>query len=386
MLCLLAAGAVRAQVSQARPAADSPTGTVTGTVIAQDTERPARLAQVELVALPQTGAGGPMSGGMVTARTDLDGVFTASHVPVGDYYVLATAAGYVPTGALLRAQVAAGADPIALLGALPQVHVAAENTSNVTVTMQRGGVIAGHVEWEDGSPVSGVSVNAASTAATPALPQAVMGVLSAGGGRPLALTDDRGNFRIVDLASGDYLVQVLVDIGGRFGASPGYYLQQAPSRVRVFAPGVFRSGDGKAVSVRAGDERTDARVVIDLRGLHTVSGHASSLSPGETVAAGAAYLTDTTDNTLQIQSQIEADGSFKLRFVPPGTYTLRITGGNSVAPSFGNFRGGRSGDRDNAGRQPRGVAFQDFATTITVSDTDVTGVAVSLVPVQSQSR
>jgi hypothetical protein len=363
-------------------------------VIAGDTQRPARFAQVQLVMIqpPNTGGGrggrpggvgsysGP--GGYVNVRTDVDGTFTATHVAVGDYYVFATAVGYVPEGVLLLSQAAAGADPVALLAALPQVRVIADSSSNVTVTMQRGGAIAGHVEWEDGSPVSGMSVDAASTTMMAApIPVALRGIVLGPAGA-VAQTDDRGNFRVTGLAAGEYVLGATVQVGsqsGGVGRIPGYN-----SPLRVYAPGVFHKADAKAISVRAGDERTDARLVIDLRGLHTISGHASSSNPGETVATGGVNLADSSDGGLRPQTQIEADGSFKLRYVPPGTYTLRITGANSVAPTFGNFRGGRGGDRDNGATRPKGVAYQDFSTTITVSDTDVTGVAVSLVPKSSQ--
>lgn len=396
MVSLVVAGSsLRAQmagVALGVPGTQAPevvpsTGTVTGLVMAQDTQRPVRSAEVRLQRVtPEGGGEGQQRFGNFSVtgniRTDMDGTFTASGVAVGDYYVLAAAVGYVSQGALLRSQVAAGGDPTALLAALPVVRVTADSASNVTVSIQRGGVIAGHVEWEDGSAASGVSMSAVLTAATPAMTQAMRGLLNFQVSQPSAQTDDRGNFRIAGLASGEYTVSATVQNSsqsGGMGRLPGYN-----SPIRVYVPGVFRKADAKAISVRAGDERTDARLVIDLRGLHTVSGHASSANPGEGVATGGVHLLDPTDSGLQIQSQIEADGSFKLKYVPPGTYMLRITGANSQAPTIGNFRGGRGGDRDNGGSQPKGVAYQDFSTTITVSDTDVTGVAVSLVPKPSQ--
>jgi hypothetical protein len=371
-------------VAAQAPAVEPSTGTVTGVVIAGDTQRPVRLAQVQLQRVtPEDGGqgGGRFGnyGGAGNVRTDVDGTFTAKGVPVGDYYALVSAAGYVSQGALLRAQVAAGADPGALLAALPVVRVTADSSSNVTVTIQRGGVIAGHVEWEDGSSASGVSVIALSTIpVTGATSTALQRFPNLGPG-PQMQTDDRGNFRLTGLASGEYVVMATMQIAsqtGTVGRPQGF------SMLRVYAPGASRKADAKPISVRAGDERTDARIVIDFRGRHTVSGQANSSNPGETVASGNIQLIDGSDSTLNVFGQVDADGSFKLRYVPPGTYTLRITGANSQAPAM--FRGGgRGGDRDNGGTQPKGVAYQDFATTITLSDTDITGVAVSLVPVQS---
>ena len=120
-------------------------------------------------------------------------------------------------------------------------------------------------------------------------------------------------------------VQSFSQIGGG-GRQQGF-----ASPIRVYAPGVFRRGDAKVTAVRAGDERTEIRIVIDLRGLHTVAGHASSANPGETVARGNVVLVDSTDNSLNLYGQLDAEGSFKIRYVPPGTYTLRISGAELAA-------------------------------------------------------
>jgi hypothetical protein len=396
MLVLL--GAARAQVvgmvgrsvpppqPQGVPAVPAASGVVIGTVIAQDTQRPARFAQVQLQSVAQVqkslqgngGGGGGMFGlgGSISVRTDVDGTFEADNVTPGDYYVTATATGYVAERTLLQAQVAAGADPAALLAQLPQVHVTADATSSVTVPIERGGALAGHVEWEDGSAAAGVSVQAVPSTTAAALPAGLRG-LGAGFGIAGSSenTDDKGNFRLSGLASGDYLVQVTISPGTqiRTDGRSGHYT----SPIRVYAPGVFRKVDAKAVNVRAGDERTDVRLIVDLRGLHTVSGSAASSNPGDAVASGRVTLVDSSDASLMIQGEIGAGGIFRVPYVPKGSYTLHVSGASTQAN--GGFRG-----RGSQSSTTSAVTFQPFSQPLIVGDSDVSGVAVELTPVKAQ--
>jgi septal ring-binding cell division protein DamX len=98
-----------------------------------------------------------------------------------------------------------------------------------------------------------------------------------------------------------------------------------------------------------------------------------SSSPGQTVASGRVALTDASDSSLQIQGSIGTQGQFKLPYVPPGTYTLQISGASTAVANNGfNRRGGNS---------TAGVSFQPFSQTLIVGETDVSGVAATLIPV-----
>jgi hypothetical protein len=359
------------------------TGSVTGQVIAQDTQLPARFAQVTLQSVGAASGGGGGGGfggfgggfgGSVQARTGVDGTFEAGNVAPGDYYVMAWAPGYVPERSLLTAQVMAGADANDLLGQIPVVHVGADSISSVTVTMVRGGTIAGRLVWEDGSPATGVSVLAPLSGAAVTLPAALQQIRSTGAGG-FGTTDDKGGFRLSGLATGDYLLQAVIQDRPQFGgfARPA----RQGSAIRVYAPGVFRKADAKPISIRAGEERGDVRVVIDLRGLHTVSGHATSVTAGQSVETGRVMLVDPSDNSLSLTGAIDAKGEFTVQYVPPGNYTLEIAGASTEAN--GMYRG-------RGGFQSSGVSFQPFSQPVVVGDTDVTGVAAALTPVQSSSQ
>ncbi len=352
-----------------------PSGTVTGTVYAQDTRRPIRFAQVQLqsVAAGTNAAGGRSSGG--SARTEVDGTFTVTDVAPGDYYVTASALGYVLERSLLIAAVANGADPAQFLAGLPRVHVDAGGMSSVNVSLQRGGTVEGRVVWEDGSPAAGLSI----LAVDPAAPTGVrmfqlLQSLPQGGFGLSTTTDDRGEFRISGLPSSDYQLQAVLQVGGQvvFGGGRGGGVN---SSLRVYAPGVFRKSAAKSYSVRAGEERTDVRLVIDLRSLRSVSGHVNSSDAGQSVASGRVTLTDAADPSLVLRGTVVADGSFSVRYVPPGNYVLAISGASTNA---------QAGNRGwNNGSTTPNVSFQPLSQPIVVTDADLSGFTATLVPVQS---
>jgi hypothetical protein len=350
-----------------------PSGSVSGTVIAQDTQKPVRFAQVQLQSVASASAsqnrfGGGGGGGFGSAQTDADGTFLATNVAPGDYYVTATAPGYIPERALLTAKFNAGADANALLASVPVVRVSADGTASINVNLERGGTLAGRVYWEDGSPAAGLNVAAVPVAqATTALPGPLQS-LQYTGNNSNTMTDDRGNFRISGLTSGDYFVTTVIQSRTQSGGGRG---PLGVSSLTVYSPGVFLRSAAKAVSVRAGEERDDLQLTVDLRSLRTVSGHVNSSNSSQNVASGRVMLTDNADSSLHIQGVIDANGSFVIKYVPPGNYTLQITGASTQA----GFRG-RGGNSGSTG----GVGFQPFSQAIVVTDTDLTGFAATLNP------
>jgi septal ring-binding cell division protein DamX len=353
--------------AQAAPVAAAATGSVTGTVMARDTQRPARFATVMLQSVAGNGGGGrygSFGGGTLSTRTNAEGRFVFPNVAPGDYYAVASAVGYIGEHALLQYEFNTGADAGALLAGIPQVHVTADAASSVVITMERGGSVSGTVQWEDGSPAAGVSVSAQLAAKQGAMPDALQAIPGFDSGS-FATSDDRGVFRLTGLATGDYIVQAQVlqtpFPGGRY-TSYGW-------TVRVYSPGVFHRPEAKAVSVRAGEERGDVRIVMDLRGLHTVSGSVGSVTAGQSIESGRVTLSDPKNPELQLMGSISATGQFTVSYVPPGSYTLQVSGASTTAS--GGYRG-----RGEAG----GVSFRSFSEPVTVTDADVTGLAVTLTP------
>lgn len=352
--------------------------TVTGRVMCSDTERAARFATVTLIGADQAqeseGRGGFGFGRRVTARTDLDGNFTVQAEP-GDYYVTATATGYASPVAEIAARLNSGATESDLLAQLPEVHVAEAGGATVNVTLDRGAVIQGKMQWDDGSPAAGVSVNVQlTTTATSTNTQLTRAVSMLGGGfgggfGGFQTTDDRGMFRVTGLAPGSYWVRATVMTPS---AEPGTGMFQRMSSVTFYAPGKVRRSDAQVVTLKSGDERDDVQFVLDLTSLHTVSGHVGSTDDGS-VAAGMVRLTDQQDSSLTRMGMIEPDGSFVVQWVPAGTYTLAVSNASNVPSAM---YGGRRGQSSSGG-----TSYQPFQESLTVADTDVSGVGVTLTPV-----
>ena len=347
-------------------------GAVTGRVICSDTQHAARFANVMLIPVEEVSNPGRDGGGRRSgARTDLDGMFTAANVQPGDYYVSASSTGYVSDGALVAAS---GGDQASALAKLPTVHVAASSVSTVNVSLERGGVIAGRIQWDDGSPAAGVQVNAVAAVNNGQDLGRMYGFFGGPGGN-FAQTDDRGQFRLNGLAPGTYLVRANVQtpvpgdaLGRGFGGRQ--------MNVGMYAPGKVRRMDAQTVVLHAGEERDDVNVVMDLNALHRVTGRVGATAG--TVASGTVRLTDSQDSTLTRSAQINSDGSYTLMYVPAGNYQLAVPFASSTPGQSGRTRGGDG--------QTNGTSFQPFQQAVNVTDGDLTGVNVTLTPATQASK
>jgi hypothetical protein len=342
-----------------------PVGSVAVHVTCGDTQKPARFAHVMLQSVVAANSNEDLRSQNVNGSTDAEGNFTAVNVGPGDYYVMATAPGYIPERALLQAKLSAGATPAALLAEIPVVRVTAYGTASIVVTMERGATIAGRVQWEDGSPALVQNVRVvSSTEINGPLPGGLQGIQSGGPLPNTGMTDDRGAFRVSGLAAGDYLVATQIQPPAQYGGAAR--TESFNSAITIYSPGVFRRSEAKVVTVNPGEERSDVLLVINVRGLHTVSGHLTSSDPGLSVASGMVRLIDANDNSINPMTVVSPSGDFVMRYVPPGTYTLRVSGASTAARSRGN--------------QGTHVSFQSASQAVTVTDGDVADVAVTLTP------
>lgn len=369
------------------------TGSVAGRVICQDTQRPARFAEVTLIPVEEAAGGGDdddrfgRRGRRGSARTDLDGNYTVTNLSPGAYYATATATGYVSTMAALVARAGSTADTASLIAGLPQVQVSGSGTGTANLSLERGAVIAGKVLWDDGSPAAGVGVAAVlSTTGTGTGRRQFTGLGAFGGpggpGGGFAQTDDRGSFRLTGLAPGDYVVRasfaapapVGAAVGGPggFGGGPGRAVN-----IALYAPGKVRRADAQVVTLALGEERGDVMFAADLRALHSVSGRVSSAGD-PAVHSGMVRLVDTMDTTLSRTAMLNADGSFTVPYVPAGSFTLSVNASSAMQQGFGGG-GARRGGSNAAGGTPA-TTFQPLQQTLTVTDTDVSGLNLTVVP------
>jgi len=156
LLALAAATGVRAQQQPQAPrpqqpsrdtsahpqdAPPTPTGRITGRVVAGDTGRPIKRARVSINAAELPGGRGVL--------TDEAGVFEFIELPAGRYNVSVSKSGFVSLSYGQRRPLQAGT-PLQL-GDGQQLR-------NVDFRLPRGSVIGGRVLDEDGEPMPGLAV------------------------------------------------------------------------------------------------------------------------------------------------------------------------------------------------------------------------------------
>ena len=363
---LLSVGA-RAQspVRLGQPAQTGPTGTVTGHVYCTDTQRPARFADVELLSESANTRQAPAAGSSAApaapnyqsvahGRTALDGSFTLSGVPAGDYYVMATQTGYTSPLSVART---AGKP----LSGVPMTHVEANRSADATVSMDRGAVVTGRVVYDDGSPVAGVSVRLRPVTSTDANGRFGNGFFGTGDNGS-GFTDDRGVYRASGIAPGKYIVVTTVQTettGGGFGGRGGGRFSFSPP-INVYAPNTQHRAEARALEIRGGETIQGADISVALAGLHSVKGSVESKADAHLLNSGIVTLTDTADNTFSRTAAVTPDGTFFLEYLPPGNYMLSVTG----ADRTGDDRGRRGPDTTS-------VSYQPATTSVIVGEHDV---------------
>ena len=357
------------QPSRINPAQQAVGYPVTGRVLCADTQRPARFAQITLVpASSQTSEYD--RGRRAVARTDLDGRFVMDNVPPGDYFATADLTGYVNEAPAVQTALSAGGDALDAVAAVPRFQVTAGGGS-VQLSLQRGAVLTGTVQWDDGSPAAGIQISAQAATATGVSGVTLDQATTSGFNRPGpsrftgGSTDDRGRFRLSGLAAGTYVLRANLQAPSPSAPSNGNRFPRLLT-LRVYAPNKLRQTEATVFTLATGEERGDVAVTLNLGGMHTVAGQVSSSAAA--VRSGSVQLTDQTDATLNRRGDINADGTFVVPYVPPGTYTLRVA---ASAQTAGPGRG--AADEPSA-------HFQPLQESVTVADSDLSGLLLTVTP------
>ena len=281
------------------------TASISGHVTGGDSGRPLRRARVSLDGVNL----GPE--GRRSASTGLDGSYTFKEVPAGRYRIRVTRGGYL--------QLEYGQRRPNEQGRPLQVGDG-QRLEKVDFALPRMSGIAGRVTDEAGEPVEGVGVFA-------------MRSLFFEGRRRLVpvsgssvTTDDEGGFRIPRLAPGSYMVMAstketwtVIDNEGRetvFGYMPTYY------------PGVGAPTQARRVTVNVGEW---ARA-IDFQ---LVPGRAATVSGIALDSKGRPFSRVSLSEEIRglgfgsfrggPSGPVAPDGTFRIRDVPPGQYTLQTS-------------------------------------------------------------
>ena len=383
-----------------QPSSAAGTGMVTGHVTCGDTQRPARFAVVILFGVPEQMTTVPKldpnadsaaqaaaiadalksigKTNMVQSQTGTDGAYTATDVAPGDYYVFAASSGYISPLNQVQALIAGGADMKKPLPGVQVVHVTAEHTAMADVTMERGAAVSGTISWDDGSPVTGAIMAVAPAKGDSKQPPSQFGMLAmASVLTSLSISDDQGHYRISGLAPGDYIVAATIRVGQQVGLGTGMNLTKmmANTPLVVYAPAAFHKADAKPVTLHMAEDLRDQTITLKLGGLHSVSGTVSSVVDHHGINSATVRLQDTADKDFTRSASVDAAGNFTVTFVPPGTYSMKVTDAEDTEPK-------PKTDKDKPNLFGSGTktirSYADGKLSVIVTDSDLTGQNVAL--------
>jgi hypothetical protein len=327
----------------------APSSTVNGHVYLDDTKAPARKAQVYLEPATSLETDAPpnqttpANAGPITAsvETRFDGSYSFTHVAPGSYYVVASCPGYVsPFLQVLLAQdrsPSQGWNPLGpeqkknkdrLLRSLTRIEVQSNLSATADLTLERGAAISGNVSYDDSGPAAGLQVKALvpiSQGGKKAwteifFPQNDSGPM----GR--SVTDDRGNYRINGLPSGEYVIEaeLLISNTKTYSYSSGSTSSSSnPTSLPIYSGNTSHPKDAAAFTLQPREERTGEDIVLPTSKLRTIKGNIVSARDGHIINHGNLVLENASDHTpVGNESLAEDDPDFTFSFVFDGDYIL----------------------------------------------------------------
>jgi hypothetical protein len=312
-----ALGIAAALLAQRSAPADKPKDpaadlcTVTGHVVTASEGNPLKSARIGLVAED------PKShDSMYAASSDSDGHFTLKDVPPGRYQFFASRAGFVEQH--YKAGSSGGRGPLFSLKP-------GEKIGDVLFRLVAASVITGRISNVDGEPMQNIQVVALRRPTEeetededePVERKLQVEVVGA------AESDDRGQYRIFGLKSGEYFVRPedTAQPPNGIAVDQSFWIKQTlgSDLGSMYFPGVAQLSQAQVVPVKAGE---DAQADITMRRIKTVD------VAGRVV--GGSGPMDRTEVRLEPENAGQSDfyrdnasddkGNFRFRNVPEGTY------------------------------------------------------------------
>jgi hypothetical protein len=341
LIPLTMAGCLCGQAPDRRAGAAQPSepGSVRGVVVGPSDE-PIRKAEVTLRSLGGRPSGMfagrpgvPGTAGSVWSHTtDASGTFRFENLPAGNYSITVQRNGYVRSDSRPGARTATSTITVS----------SGQAVTGISVRLIPHGVIAGKVTDEDGDPVAFVSVQvlrerwiAGRRQYTP---------MNAGS------TNDLGEYRIAGLLPGRYFL-----VANHNRQQPGRTQPRSPGAVAdqsyssQFYPGAADISQASVVEVAAGQELRGIDFGMRKTATFRIRGKVldESGKPAQGVSVMAAPAEGYFLGMRGMGVARNADGSFEVAGVQPGSYTLVAN------------RGGREGTRSVA-RTPVQVGTRDL--------------------------
>jgi hypothetical protein len=394
--CVLAVAGWAAVHAQQTPAPapsgmDTGTGIIAGQVIDAETRQGIPGAIVNFIGTMSVPAGRVETVRLTsTVKADSQGRFVFTRIPAAKYSLQAMLDGY--SGAAGTATIA---------GDLAD----GKTIPDIRLRLTRLGSISGTVRDDGGDAVVGAEVLAFMKVISQSRPPAMF---PAGRTR----TDDRGQYRLVALAPGDYLVcacaQDLIPFDGqllttlasrpldllgiagraaRVGADAASLDQTLRTFPPTFHPNTTLAGRAPRVKVSGAEPRANVDITLTPVEAVRVSGRVVGL-PGSSLVAGAIRLIPVEDTpetaglTQMAPILVQPDGRFDFARVAPGQYTLDVRlvpGGSAAGPSGAAlaFIGGRTAPPGPRGGGPPPDPLW-ASLPVSVGDTGIADLIVGL--------
>ncbi len=298
-------------IGQARPQLPSAqsrelgTASLSGRVVDRD-DKETRLANVRVTLYRE-----PSGTAVRETLTEIDGSYVFPQLPGGSYTIRASSPGWLATS--FGQQKPGRSGILMVLGS-------GESRKDLTIMLFRGGVITGRIRTENGQALVGTIIEAFQLRHSASGSAIYVGQATN--------TDDRGEYRLIELSPGEYFVRAIPSVGGRLYI-PGQSLNVQRGRQRgyvpMFFPAAMSPGEAGAIAVGAGDIRSGIDMTFAVVPLAQISGSLVGL-PGPTKNIGFRRLFD--DGLLRsgeiIESEVGPDGRFVMTNVRPGPLTLLV--------------------------------------------------------------
>jgi protocatechuate 3,4-dioxygenase beta subunit len=311
VIVLLSAGAW-AQVASHGVAKPVVRAVIDGVVTKEPGSELVKKAVIELIAENQA------EGGNYTAVSGADGGFHIEGILPGRYHLFAERAGLLEVDKH-RARVDGRVVTLA----------AGQELKDLRIRLQAAAVVRGRVTDEDGDPMPNAQVAV--------LRQAFVSGRSKLEQAGAERTNDLGEYRIAALPAGSYYVSVspppdfksLIESTG-LAAEPRVENDKSArtSYQTTYYPGTADRSQAAQVELQAGGDFPVNFALTPGPSL-SIRGSVVNLPP----RSSAAIMLQSRDfNTMQTGVEIHKDGSFMIRDVSPGAYTISATVENSPVP------------------------------------------------------
>ena len=313
-LCILAL-CVHAVAQDSNPRLSSGRAAIAGVVTRDPTSEPVKKALVELIAENQK------EGGDYTAETGADGAFRIENILPGRYRLFAERSGF------LDVDKHHGRSEGHVL-----VLAAGQEVKDLQIRLQAAAVLHGRVTDEDGDALPSAEV----TVWRQTFVSGHKRWEQAGSER----TNDLGEYRIANLPSGNVYVSVapppdfkrLIESGGTaVEARNAAANEKGPATAyqTTYYPGTSDRGQASPIQLHPGDE-FPVNFSLTPSPSFSVRGQVVNLPPRTT----ATIMLQSRDSRTftSVGTEMHKDGSFLIRDVSPGSYTIMASVEGSPVP------------------------------------------------------